>query len=352
MRIADMIPAKRFLVLACLGIALAGPTAAQPPLADEPLHTHDELQRYWNESRSGGPGKDGIPSIDRPRFLSADNADGWLDEGDRVIGLYHDGEARAYPQSVLVWHEIVNDEVGGDAFAITYCPLTGTGVGYHRGDSELGVSGRLVNSNLLMYDRATDSHWPQILSTAVEGERKGASLVEKRVIWTTWGRWQARHPDTTVLSRRTGHARNYRRDPYGGYNPREGYYAGDETLFPLMHDSDRYAPKEVVFGFRTHRGAFAVDRDALAEHGILQHAAGDEHFLVVHDPGLDTAWVYRSDSALKIDADLADAIEFGASGPQHERLDGLEPVNGFEAMWFAWYAFYPDTEIIDGSSDD
>lgn len=343
--------ATRCLVAAGFGVVLATAGAAEPPVTDRALHTHDELERYWNESLSGGPGKDGIPSIDRPRFLSADEADGWLDDGDRVIGLHHGGEARAYPQSVLVWHEIVNDEVGGEAFAITYCPLTGTGVGYHRGDTELGVSGRLVNSNLLMYDRATDSHWPQILSTAVEGERKGESLVEKRVIWTTWGRWKERHPETTVLSRRTGHARNYRRDPYGGYNPRKGYYASDETLFALMHDSDRYAPKDVVFGFRTRQGAFAVDREALAEHGILRHASGGEHFLVVHDPGLDTAWVYRSDSAPEIEENLADTIEFDASGPRHESLDGLEPVNGFEAMWFAWYAFYPDTEIIDGPGD-
>lgn len=172
-----------------------------------------------------GPGKDGIPAIDDPAFQAAAEADAWLDDGDRVVGLYHDGEARAYPQSILVWHEIVNDTVAGENIAVTYCPLTGTALGYLRGETTLGVSGRLVNSNLIMFDRASDSLWPQILSAGIGGPHEGQGLEEVRVVWTTWGRWRERHPDTRVLTTDTGYLRNYNRDPYGGYKPVRGYYA-------------------------------------------------------------------------------------------------------------------------------
>lgn len=145
----------------------------KPVPTGEPLLLSEKPQRYWRESHSGGPGKDGIPSIDRPRFLSADTADRHLSEGDIIMGVHLNGQARAYPQNILVWHEIVNDTVGGKNVAVTYCPLTGTGVGFERGETELGVSGRLVNSNMLMYDRATDTYWPQIIATGVHGPLKG-----------------------------------------------------------------------------------------------------------------------------------------------------------------------------------
>lgn len=114
---------------------------------------------------SGGPGKDGIPAINQPRFVAARQMR-LLDPGDQVFGLVHRGRARAYPQLVLVWHEIVNDRIGGERISVTYCPLTGSAFGV-RGSSDghaltFGTTGRLVNSNLLMYDRQTDSEWPQI----------------------------------------------------------------------------------------------------------------------------------------------------------------------------------------------
>jgi peptidoglycan/xylan/chitin deacetylase (PgdA/CDA1 family) len=141
-----------------------------------------------------------------------------------------------------------------------------------------------------MYDRASDSHWPQILGAAVEGTHKGEGLRQERVFWTTWERWQERHPDTAVLSRETGHARNYRRDPYGGYNPKRRYYVENSArIFPVFHESDRYPPKREVFGFRTANEAVAVDRGTLAERGILRRQGGRGDFLVLHDPGRETA---------------------------------------------------------------
>lgn len=325
--------------------AQAGPGL---PVGD-PLLMPDAPADYRAASLSGGPGKDGIPAIDDPVFQDAAAAGGRLEDGDRVVGLYHDGEARAYPQSILVWHEIVNDTVAGDNIAVTYCPLTGTALGYLRGETTLGVSGRLVNSNLIMFDRASDSLWPQILSAAIGGPHQGQGLKEVRVVWTTWGRWRERHPETRVLTTDTGYLRNYNRDPYGGYNPVRGYYAPDAApLFPVRPTSDRYPPKQEIFGVRTATTAVAVDREHLASEGVVNIPAGEDHLVVVHDPGLDTGWAFLADQPVAVDLD-EDRLRFGPRGPEHPALEGLTPVNGFEAMWFAWYAFYPDTVVVDGA---
>lgn len=176
------------LMALCLLLGWGGglAVAASPPVLPEPTGSvmHD-LAAFRQAVRSGGPPKDGIPSIDQPRFVAADAVD--LDDAARIIGLYHRGEARAYPQRILVWHEIVNDEVAGEALSITYCPLTGTALGFKRGDTEFGVSGRLVNSNLVMYDCATQSEWPHMLGGAIAGELAGRGLEELRLFWTTWG---------------------------------------------------------------------------------------------------------------------------------------------------------------------
>jgi hypothetical protein len=201
-----------------------------------------------------------------------------------------------------------------------------------------------------MYDRDSDSYWPQILGTAVEGPHQGKSLAQVPLVWTTWGEWKQRYEETQVLSRRTGYSRNYRRDPYGSYGPRTaGYYAGDDLLFPTFHSSDRYPSKHEVFGFRTPREAVAVDREVLAKAGHLTYEGKEGRYLIVWDPGLSTAWVYRGDDALPGADDLAD-LRFGPEGPESPALENLEPVPGFTAMWFAWFAFYPDTVVLVGSS--
>ncbi|TLF51765.1 DUF3179 domain-containing protein [Halomonas urmiana] len=302
------------------------------------------LQEFRQAVRAGGPGKDGIPSIDRPRFHSASEADALLEEGERVIGLYLDGEARAYPQRILVWHEIVNDTVGGRPVSITYCPLTGSALGFHRGDAELGVSGRLVNSNLVMYDRITDSEIPQMLGVAIDGPLTGRRLDELRVVWTTWGAWKARHPETRVLNRETGHVRNYRRDPYGGYAPRRGYYRPQSRrLFPVMTESRRLPPKASVLGFRTPQGAAAVTREA-----VIDLAVGDSHYTVIPDAGLATGWVFHNPRRVAI---RIDELTFGPAGVSGGGTEALEAINAFEAMWFAWAAFYPET-LLYGAAED
>ncbi|PMR72317.1 DUF3179 domain-containing protein [Halomonas heilongjiangensis] len=336
----------RYAVLSiALGLAPLSAAPAAPPGRDPPLvPVVYSFEAFREAVRSGGPGKDGIPSIDRPRFQSAGEAT--LEADDKVIGVYHRDQARAYPQRILVWHEIVNDELGGEALSITYCPLTGTALGFKRGETELGVSGKLVNSNLVMYDRATDSEWPQILGVAIDGPLVGQGLEEFRVFWTTWGAWQARHPETEVLTDQTGFVRNYRRDPYGSYNPLGGYYAPDSRrLFPVMHRDDRFPPKTEVFGLRGPEGALAITRESLREEGVVDVALGERRYTVIHDPGLDTGWAFQNPQGVEIQAA---ELDFTAEGVTGSGIDSLEAVNGFEAMWFAWAAFYPDTHLYEG----
>jgi hypothetical protein len=147
---------------ALAGLPLAATVAGAQSAAPYPILPQGRLipgapTDYSDAMLSGGPGKDGIPSIDAPKFWNVEDANGYLDDGDIVFGLVENGVARAYPQRILVWHEIVNDVVGGLGLAVTYCPLTGTAIAFERGNTEFGVSGRLVNSNLIMYDRDTDT---------------------------------------------------------------------------------------------------------------------------------------------------------------------------------------------------
>lgn len=326
---------------------LAAAVHASPPLGD-PALLFDEPDSYWRNSLSGGPGKDGIPSIDEPRFLSAGAVGNELSYGDQVIGVHHNGEARAYPQQILVWHEIVNDRVGGDNLSITYCPLTGTSLGFLRGDTSLGVSGRLVNSNLIMYDRATDTHWTQMLGTGISGVHTGEGLQEVRVFWTTWGQWRERYPDTEVLSSRTGYARNYRRDPYGGYNPVRGYYAEPSApIFPPLNSDSRFPAKKPVFGFRTAFEAVAVDKDRLETEPVLHYSGMEHDFAIVHDAGLDTVQVFELDSRVQPDALPAGPVDFGPDATLPPVLSDAREINGYEAFWFAWYGFYPGTDLLE-----
>ncbi len=325
-------------------------TASRPSAADVlptasralPVsHSFEDLQR---RTLSGGPPKDGIPSVDAPSFEPAASGDDWLAPGDVVFGVVRGGGARAYPQRILVWHEIVNDSLADEAVSVTYCPLTGTAMGFLRGETTFGVSGRLVNSNLVMYDRATDSRWPQMLATATSGPFRGDSLVEFPVTWTTWDAWKRAHPETEVLARDTGHARNYSRDPYGAYNPARGYYANDNTLFASLTSDDRFRPKEVVVGARPPEGALAFRKSTVRDAGLVRGEAGEAAFLAVYDPVVGAVRVYRDagDRAFT----YADGAVVDESGTRHAPTElPLDRVVAFDAMWFAWYGFYPGTEV-------
>ncbi len=320
-----------------------GSSPAQPgplPLSSSSYVLGDALGAYEAFMMSGGPPPDGIPSIDAPQFVSASAAR--LQPGDMVIGFQHRGEARAYPQRLLVHHEIVNDRVGGLNIAVTYCPLTATAQGFERGTSTLGVSGRLLNSNLVMYDRESGTLFSQINATGLRGKHRGRTLAEVELVWTTWEKWRAAHPETRVLSDRTGHLRNYARDPYGSYNPRQGYYQRAATIFPVMHESKRQHAKEMVVGARTsERSAYFVM--AALSRNRLQ---ATENFVAVHDRELDAGYVYlRDPKGPRVTPRTDGRFEVGGSAFRADALP-LKRLVAVEAFHFAWHAFYPNSEKV------
>jgi len=316
------------------------------PTAKETLKLPMDPGELESLAVSGGPPKDGIPSIDDPSFVGPDGA-GFLDPGDPVFGVALNGDVKAYPQKILVQHEIVNDRLGDLPVAVTYCPLTGTVQGFERGETTFGVSGRLINNNLVMYDRATEAWWPQILATSIPGPWNSApgtrSLREFGLVWTTWEQWRELYPDTQVLSTETGFAKNYGRDPYGSYNPPGGYYANENTLFETLEEDDRFSRKRVFMGARTADGAVAFDKSTLLEERIMTGELNETPVVAVADQRLDTGYVYLNPEERTVTTD-GSTVLIGDSSYEPDALP-LAGIHTFDAMWFAWHGYYPDTDV-------
>ena len=315
------------------------------PLREPEVPLSYDVGALETDALSGGVPQDGIPSIDDPVYDDVEYGDEIMDPDDPVFGIARDGVVRAYPQRILVFHEIVNDEIDGEGVAVTYCPLTGTAIGFERGSVEFGVSGMLVNSNLIMYDRETDSWWPQIHATSPLGQLEGWTLSEFRVTWTTWERWKEAYPETEVLTEETGAARNYGSDPYGSYNPDGGYYTDSNIMFSPREESDQHEPKTVFIGARSHDGAVAFEKDLLREQHLLETTVGGTSYLAAYHEQLDSAWVYRNPeetSFQRVDGGYVSADEEMYTADELP----LESVNAFDAFWFAWFAFYPETEVV------
>lgn len=276
------------------------------------------------EIRGGGPPKDGIPALTDPEFIDAAKADD-LRPDDRVAGVVINGEARAYPLRILVWHEIVNDAIGETPIAVTFCPLCDSVAVFDRqtpeGVKEFGVSGLLYNSNVLMYDRGGEPEalWSQIESGAVSGPKAGQDLKALPVELTTWSDWKARHPETRVLSMQTGHLRDYSRNPYGGYLDQPG------LMFPVQPSSDRLPEKAKVLGVWGPDGAAkAYPLSSFA--GVdsprtTRDEVGGKSITLQYDPTADSLRVVEADEGL----------------------------NWMYSLWFAWYAFHPETGVYSGN---
>ena len=210
---------------------------------------------------SGGPGKDGIPALTDPSFVSVSDADVGSDV--RGIFLTLDGEERFYPYSILVWHEIVNDVVAGIPIAITFCPLCDSGIVFDRRVSgevlEFGVSGLLFESNLLMYDRATESLWSQARGEAVVGDYTGTSLTYVPFQLLSFAEVKASYPNVKVLSRDTGYSRNYDTGPY------QGYLETEDIIFPVSVSDKRFFAKELFFILPFENTSYAFEYATIPE---------------------------------------------------------------------------------------
>jgi hypothetical protein len=273
-----------------------------------------------NEILDGGPGKDGIPSIDNPIFVSPREADSFLDGGDTGLGFEHNGDARFYPFSILVWHEIVNDTVGGEPVLVSYCPLCLTGIVFDRilegSPVEFGVSGKLWKSNLLMYNRADDpayeSLWSQVLGEAVVGEHTGTKLTILPSDIVQYDAWKKAKPHTTILSRDTGFNRSYDVDPYGSY------YTSPDVGFGADFTDSRLHPKDLVLGIEVDEQFKAYPATVLPA-GITSDAfAGQRITIEKNETG--EVRMFKGTSR--------------------------EPIEIVAGFWFSWLAVHPETELF------
>ncbi len=344
-----------------------------PSALDDPRHP-DLPQPLIDpgELVSGGPPPDGIPPIDAPKFAPASEID-WLDDEEPVLSLTVGDETRAYPLQVMTWHEIANDTVGGVPVAVTYCPLCNSGVAFERRVEgrllDFGTSGLLYVDNLVMYDRQTESLWPQLTGQASVGVLTGTQLKAVPMGIVGWEQFRESHPDALVLTRDTGFARDYGRNPYTGYDDPNGELLVD----PPGGTDPRLPVKERVVGITVGEESVAIRRSRVADERVVPLTVGGRDLVVWHQPG--------QASALDTDR-VSEGQEIGSIGVFRPMLDGrqltfavrgggvvdeqtgstwllgeatsgelegsrLSAVVHLDTFWFAWVGFRPDTRLVE-----
>jgi len=293
-------------------LAIAAAIAIYPVLSGFDLSHHVVPP---SEIRDGGPAKDAIPAVREPQFVKPADAT-FLEPNDRVIGVVVGGRARAYPIKILNWHEVVDDSIAGTPLAVTFCPLVQGAAVYIREAGGktliLGVSGKLYQSNLVLYDEGTQSLWSQVEGQALAGPMAGQKLAAIPSTIMTWEAWQKKHPATDVLNVNTGYTRDYGIDPYWGYEH------GDQVVSPVTHLDERLSAHELILGVS------AGGRDEAFPLSKLDAAALP---LRVQLGGADVTITYDADSG---------AAAASVSG---------ERVPVYNGYWFAWAAFHPKTTI-------
>lgn len=309
-----------------------------------------------SEVRDGGPGKDGIPSIDSPRFISVGDAS-FLKDDDLVIGIVKGDVVRAYPHKILDWHEIVNDNLNDNFVTINYCPLTGTAFGWSSiADGEkstFGVSGLLYNTNLILYDRNTDSYWSQLKLECVHGDLIGDAPVVENVVETNWGTWKLLYPNTKVLSLETGFSRNYNNYPYGDYKTNHDFF-----IFTASPSNDALPNKERIYSIIDKNRSRVYQFQKFAGGKVIKEVFNDKDYLVVGNEKLINSFeLSESQADLNFEYDFNNSEAFfkddegnkwsvfgrAIEGPRKGEV--LKSSKSVVSFWFAIAAFYPDPKI-------
>lgn len=322
-------------------------------------------EREVFDGGAGGP--DGIPSIDNPKFAPVSEI-GFIPDDRKVLGIKIGDEVRAYPHQILDWHEIVNDQIGETTFALTFCPLTGTGICWNRTidgqTTEFGVSGLIFRNNLVPYDRTTDSRWSQMQMRGVRGDHSGKNIETIDMIETTWKTWKLMYPDSKVLTTDTGFNRNYQGFAYGStYSTNHS-----SILFPVKNHDNRLENKVLVHGVIADETA---DENAtvrvyeLRKFGegvtVIQDQLGDDNIVLVGSSDLDFAASFESVLADSIQLTLEpvqnalpvvmedqegnkwDVFGYAVEGPRQG--EQLQPTKSYTGYWFGWADFFSGLEI-------
>lgn len=304
----------------------------------------------------GGPGKDGIPSIDNPQFSRISDID-FMGENDLIIGVLKDGIVKAYPHPILDWHEIVNDKIGNINLAITYCPLTGSAIGWNRRVAgritEFGVSGKLYNTNLMPYDRITDSYWSQMALSCVNGELVTEKIETYSVIETKWRTWKRLYPNSQIMNTNTGFNRSYGQFPYGDYRTND-----NNIIFPVKPIDERLPAKERALGIIGEESSKAYSIESFETAQVIYDVVDGKKLIVIGSKELNFIVAYEDNlnlSSFEINLDNLPVIAIDDDGNELS-IDGsiregpqrgarLNQVKSFIAYWFSLGAFYPGIEI-------
>ncbi len=310
-----------------------------------------------NQVLDGGPGKDGIPSIDAPNFTRASEVD-YIPDDDLVLIMQVDGEVKAYPHDILDWHEIVNDRLNGLSYAVTYCPLTGTGIGWDRlvqgEETTFGVSGLLYNSNLMPYDRYTESTWSQQRLDCVHGTLLGSPIITHSMIETSFATFRLAYPNGDVLNLNTGFDREYGEYPYGRY------LQHNELLFPVTTEDDRLHLKERTLGVFVGHSHKRVYRFGQVDSGtqLLLDTLDDTELVLIRD-GMHNYLVAFETHGRQLELVeqtfpiiLQDSMgnTYDILGRVVNNVSDVEPLSlptQFIGYWFSWGTFYPGIELSD-----
>jgi|GEM_PF-592357 hypothetical protein len=344
---------------------LPSPTGVNPPLQG----TFLDIASFPRQYLFSGAAKDAIPALTNPIFVRPSEVS-YLLEDDLVLGVVVDGVARAYPENIGWWHEIVNDRIGSRSIAVTFCPLTGTGLVFKAEDEsgqqfELGVSGLLFNSNLVMYDRRNDSLYPQLLFTSIFGSTLGDALELLPVVETTWRTWKRLYPTTEVIAATTGWNRSYTSYPYADYRTDDGDTFAE--LNPSLGFNDnphalRYGAKDKILGVRLNGDVRAYLFETLGDRLVLNDVVGEVDIVVVFDYESHLAIPYArqiGDLFLNFDIVEDQGFPFNMMDEQTgsiwnikgQAIEGplkgaqLTQVPAHTGFWFAWVTFWQNTRV-------
>ena len=359
-----------FVLAGALLTAFAGAAHGQFPTGEFSKTDFGNRIVDFAEIMSGGPPKDGIPAVDEPRYVTVEEAAGWLDPDEPVIAVEIGGEARAYPLQILIWHEIANDELGGTPIAVTFCPLCSSAIAFDRrfgGDTlDFGTTGRLRLSDLVMYDRQTQTWWQQLTGTGIIGLHAGGELARLPAGIVAWNDFRTAFPGATVLSRETGHSRPYGSNPYAGYDSSTQPFLLRGTPDPRLPAMERVL--HVTAGGTERIYPFG----AFADEPVINDKVGGEPVVVVSREGtlsaLDQSRIANSrripsaaaysrrieERVLEFEfrnGRIADSTTGSFWNLFGEAVEGplagtrLEPLSRGEHFAFAWLAFHPDADV-------